>query len=440
MSQQQVISEKENSAQIDRQKIAQALDFFLTKLDREIVTAFYTCVHCGLCAETCHYYLADREPRSTPAYKLSLVKKLFQLAVPSSKRKRRKELSRAEIDELVDVLFGRCSLCGRCFLNCTMGLNITRAIRAARGMLAYLDLVPDGLASTVRTAVTKGNNMGISQEDWLETVAWLEDELKAELNDPQVRLPVDEKGARVLYAINPREAMFFPMSITAAGKIFYAAGERWTFSSENFDVTNYGLYSGEDDVAGELSARLIRAKEKLGCEEIILAECGHGYNSNRWEVFDWLCRRQNHPVRSILELMVEFLQKRKIKLDPQLNPEPVTLHDPCNLVRLGGMIEEQRYILHQAVADFREMSPNREKNYCCGGGGGQLAMTRFAERRLKVGWIKAAQIRRTQATVVATPCHNCIDQLMELNKHYQLNIKIKTITELVAEALVIDSE
>lgn len=430
-------TEKENSVKINSRKIAQALSFFREKLDAELATAFHTCVHCGLCAETCHYYLVERDPRSTPAYKLSLVKRIFKKAISLPHRNGGEILSNPEIEELVDVLFGRCSLCGRCYLNCTMGLNITRAIRVARGILACLGLVPDGLASTLNTAVYKGNNMGISQEDWLETVKWLEEELQAELGNPQVRLPVDEKGARILYAINPREAMFFPMSIMAAGKIFYAAGERWTFSSENFDVTNYGLYSGEDDIAGELSARLIRAKQKLGCEEIVLAECGHGYNSNRWEVFDWLKQWQGHQVKSILELIKEYIQKGKIKLDPNRNTEPVTLHDPCNLVRLGGLIEEQRFILRKAVADFREMIPNREKNYCCGGGGGQLAMTRFASRRLKVGQIKADQIRQTRATVVAAPCHNCIDQLMELNKHYQLKISIKTITELVAHALVI---
>jgi len=38
--------------------------------------------------------------------------------------------------------------------------------------------------------------------------------------------------------------------------------------------------------------------------------------------------------------------------------------------------------------------------------------------------------------MVVTPCHNCIDQLMELNKHYQLGITIKTITEIVAQALI----
>ena len=126
------------------------------------------------------------------------------------------------------------------------------------------------------------------------------------------------------------------------------------------------------------------------------------------------------------------------KLDPAKNPQVVTLHDPCNLVRLGGIVEEQRFILRHAVENFVEMIPNRDKNFCCGGGGGQLAMTRFADRRIKTGKIKADQIKATGAKIVATPCHNCIDQLMELNKHYKLGVEIKTVTELAASALILD--
>jgi len=125
-------------------------------------------------------------------------------------------------------------------------------------------------------------------------------------------------------------------------------------------------------------------------------------------------------------------------LDRSRNQKPVTLHDPCNLVRLGGIIEEQRFILKNAVTNFVEMYPNREKNYCCGGGGGQLAMTRYAKRRLETGKIKADQIRMTGAQIVVAPCHNCIDQLSELNREYDLKVEVKTVSEVVADALVIE--
>jgi Fe-S oxidoreductase len=185
-----------------------------------------------------------------------------------------------------------------------------------------------------------------------------------------------------------------------------------------------------------MSDRLVQSTRELGCKTLVLAECGHGFNSNRWEAPEWLSKEYGFEVKSILEVVAGFIREGRLKLDPSKNQKKVTIHDPCNLVRLGGIVEEQRYILKHAVTDLVEMNPNREKNFCCGGGGGQLAMTRFSQRRLKAGKVKADQIRATGAKIVATPCHNCIDQLMELNKHYQLGIEIKTVCELAADAIV----
>jgi Fe-S oxidoreductase len=117
-------------------------------------------------------------------------------------------------------------------------------------------------------------------------------------------------------------------------------------------------------------------------------------------------------------------------------PSPVTLHDPCNLVRQGGLADVPRAILSQAASRWIEMTPNREQNFCCGGGGGQLSMTRYAKRRLAAGRVKADQIRATGARVVVAPCHNCIDQLVELSKAYGLGVTVKTVCEIVGEALV----
>jgi len=434
-----IYQQKVQSLSNTEQKIIQRE--FENRIHSECAAYLNTCAHCGLCADSCHYYLTSEEPENMPAYKLSLVTKVFKKNFDVFGKKFPKltgaePLNKKNIEEWIDVLFGRCTLCGRCTINCTMGINIPYLIRAARGALASAGLVPPGLQSTVDTAVDKGNNMGISKEDWLETIEWLEDELKEEVGDPKAALPVDRKNSRLLYTINPREAMFFPLSISAVGKIFFDAKESWTFSSKNFDVTNYGLYSGDDTAAGLISERLIKSLYQLRCKELILAECGHGFNSNRWEAPEWLDLKYDFQVKSILEVIYQYIKKGRIKLNPELNPAPVTLHDPCNLVRLGGIIEYQRYILKKSVKNFVEMVPNREKNYCCGGGGGQLAMTRFAERRIEAGKIKSQQIKETGAKIVATPCHNCIDQLMELNKHYKLGVQIRTISEIVADAIV----
>jgi len=422
--------------------IKKVLQVFRYKLNNQSAAYLNSCVHCGLCADSCHYYLATGEIPSIPAYKLGLIEKIFKKNFTFLGRKapgwvKAKDLTKDMLREWIDSLFGRCTLCGRCSLNCSVGLNIAYLIRAARGALASVGLVPPGLQSTIDTAIEKGNNMGLPKEDWIETVEWLEEELRAEVNDPQAEIPLDRKGSRLLYTVNPREPMFFPLSIVAVAKIFYAARESWTLSSENYDVTNYGFYSGDDDVSALISERLVKSMEKLGTQTLVLAECGHGFNSNRWEAPEWLTRKYGFEVKSILQIVTEYIQKGRLKLDPSKNPEPVTLHDPCNLVRFGGIVEEQRYILKQAVARFIEMNPNREKNFCCGGGGGQLAMTRFAKRRLEAGKIKADQIKETKAKIVASPCHNCIDQLLELSKHFDLRVKIKTVAEIVADALII---
>ncbi len=423
-------------------QLESALTSFKRLLDHKAAAGLQSCVNCGLCADSCHYFLVTGETEAIPAYKLKLVRsvfrKLLNLLGGLAEKPGDDALDNQMVEQWVDSLFGRCTLCGRCALNCTMGINVTSLIRMARTTLASIDLVPPELQSTVTTAVEKGNNMGIPREEWLDTLQWLSEELEMETGDPQAHLPVDKPGMELLYTVNPREPKFFPLSLLATAKIFYAAKESWTVSSDYYDVTNYGLYSGNDDEAGLLSSRLRESMVRLGAKTLVLGECGHGYNSNRWEAPEWLAAQDRFQVKSVIQIIADYIRQGRIKLDPSRNQKVVTLHDPCNLVRLGGIIEEQRFILKNAVTNFVEMYPNREKNYCCGGGGGQLAMTRYAKRRLETGKIKAEQIRKTEAQIVVTPCHNCIDQLSELNREYDLKVEIKTVSEVVADALVIE--
>jgi len=427
------------------EQLKSALKSFRQLLDSKAVANLQSCVNCGLCADSCHYFLITGETEAIPAYKLRLVRSVFKklstvLGALAKGSQGDEALDNQTVEQWADSLFGRCTLCGRCALNCTMGINITRLIRMARTSLASIDLVPPGLQSTVTTALEKGNNMGIPREEWLDTLQWLSEELQTEVGDPNALIPVDQPGANLLYTVNPREPKFFPLSLLATAKIFYAAKESWTVSADSYDVTNYGLYSGNDEAAASISSRLRESMAEFGAKILVLGECGHGYNSNRWEAPEWMAAEDGFQIKSVIQIIAGYIREGRIKLDPSRNQKRVTLHDPCNLVRLGGIIEEQRFILKHAVSDFVEMHPNREKNYCCGGGGGQLAMTRFAKRRLETGRIKADQIRKTEAEIVVTPCHNCIDQLSELNREYDLKVEIKTVSEVVADALVIENK
>jgi Fe-S oxidoreductase len=422
--------------------IARGFAFFTSKLKEAEASYLSSCVHCGLCADSCHYYRMAPELENIPARKLAHVTAAFRRHATTTGRLLPRLVGAHNFDrELVrvwiDAVFGRCSLCGRCSINCTIGIALPRIFRAARAALASMGLVPEDLQATVDNSLIHGNNMAVSRQDWVETVQWIEEELQMETGDPEARLPLDKRGAKVLFTVNPREPKFFPLCMQASAKVFWAAKEDWTLASDGgWDLTNYGLFNCNDEQAGRITRNLIDAMERLECQTLVIGECGHGYGAARWEGPEWLQRTYPFEVRSVLELMDEYIESGRITVDPGRNKKPVTLHDPCNLVRHGGVSEPQRRVLHRVVDRFVEMTPARGKNYCCGGGGGQLSMAAYKDRRISAGGMKAKQIRDTGAEIVVAPCHNCIDQLMELNKEYRLNVQIKTVAEMVAEAIV----
>jgi Fe-S oxidoreductase len=385
--------------------------------------------------------VANPKVEHVPAYRAEQLRKIYRSlsdplgkAVPSWVGAAK--LDQEMVNKLMSAAFGTCTMCGRCVLNCPMGVDTRHIIRTARAMLTGIDMTPEGLKATVDIHLESGNNMGVSEEDYVDTLEWMEEELQDDLEDPSIKIPINKKNARVVYTFNPREVKYFPLLIQAAAKIFNAAGEDWTLSTESWDATNYGLFSGDDQAARTIAHNLEQAAKNTGAETLVMAECGHGYRSQRWEAENWLGRSYPFQVISFVELQAQYIKEGRFKLDPTVNSKRVTYHDPCNQARNGGIIEEPRYILRHTVTDFVEMEPHGIENFCCGGGGGMLSMSEFAKERIAAGKVKADQILATGAEIVATSCHNCLDQLDEIRRHYKLPVKVLNLSELVAAAIV----
>ena len=64
----------------------------------------------------------------------------------------------------------------------------------------------------------------------------------------------------------------------------------------------------------------------------------------------------------------------------------------------------------------------------------------FKRRRMEAGKVKADQIKATGAKIVICPCHNCYDQVNDLNKEYNLGIKVKSFKEIFEEIMHIPEE
>lgn len=427
---------------MEKAVIDKGLKVFENGGDAKLITHLNSCVHCGLCAESCIYYKATGDDRFIPARKVEIVASVYRRYYTFAGRflpalVKARELNEDTANEMVDLLFGACTMCGRCTMHCSIGVDIAYLVKTGRTMLSEMGMVPVSLQSTVKAAVETGNNMGIPAAEFVDTLKWMEDELTDELNTKEAKIPIDVKGKKVLYTLNPREPKFFPLSISAMAKIFYAARESWTLSSRMYDITNYAYFSGNNDKARLIAKRMWDEMDQLECSTLVLAECGHGTRALRWESPNYLKKPFPFRVKTSVELIAEYIHDGKIRLDNEKFKEAVTLHDPCNLVRNGGVCMEQRYILQNFIGDFREMAPNGTDNYCCGGGGGQLAMSEYNERRMKTAGVKAEQIRRTGAKIVVSPCHNCVDQLTQINFAFKLNIQVKTMAELVADAIIL---
>ncbi|MFH1594958.1 MAG: (Fe-S)-binding protein [Pseudomonadota bacterium] len=125
-------------------------------------------------------------------------------------------------------------------------------------------------------------------------------------------------------------------------------------------------------------------------------------------------------VVSIFDLLKEYIDSGRIKLNKDKIHHPVTVHDPCNYVRKSQISfgdhygEMSRWVVKQCIDPtlYREMCDDMMNNLCCGAGGGAWAMP-YDEERLAYGKMKADQIKATGAELVIAPCHNCRDQIMK---------------------------
>jgi Fe-S oxidoreductase len=395
------------------------------------------CAHCGFCADSCFFYLAhDKDPTMSPAYKVKTT--LGELY------KRKGEVDREFLREVYETVWGKCTMCRRCSQYCPFGIDLATMIGVARACCNSQGILPEGLARTKQNIIETGNQMAMSSEDWVETCKWMAEEYAEEVHG--LEMPVDVPGAKYMYTVNPREPMYYPQDLGMMAEIMHLAGDNWCVPSTGWDCTNLAMFAGDKAAASIPVKNMYDKAVELGVEQILMTECGHAYRSGNFEGPYWLGLAGGQPpvpVKHSVQLFWEYIVRDKcIKIDPDKMPdEVVTLQDPCNVSRSGGLWELMRELTRALVKDFRDMSPNREYNHCCGGGGGFIPMgSDFKRRRMASGKVKAEQIKATGATKIIVPCHNCFDQINDLNKEYDLGVKVVSFKELITESMIIPQE
>ncbi len=401
-------------------------------IDAPVASFFSSCVHCGLCAEACLFYTETGNPAYTPINKVEPLRRVWKneytlLGRLKSMLGLAKPVTDAYLEEWREYIYNSCTMCGRCSLVCPVGNDIVYMIRKVREGMSASGNAPEGLIGASTRAIKIGSPMGV-------TIKALKAQVRHVEKDSGLTVPFDVEGAEYLVLMSSMEIMNYPEYLSAIVHIFDHAGVSWTLSSEAFEATNSGIQIGASDIAAELVSRVVNAAEKLKVKCVISPECGHAYTAIRWEGPNLIGRKFPFKVQHILEVLEDLRVAGKLKTEG-FEEGKMTFHDPCQLVRRGGVLEAPRNLMKMVVKDFAEMEDCGKMNWCCGAGGGQGAIEEAEHLKLQAFQRKKKQLDAVGADTLVTACANCRIQLEEGLEHNDMDMPVVGLTEMLAEHL-----
>ncbi len=390
-----------------------------------------TCIHCGLCSDACHFYLShDKDPRFSP------VGKVKQTIWEMIRRKGRVD---AEfIRRAVMIAHTECNLCKRCVQYCPFGIDIAYLMSVVRRIIHKLGVTPLYIQDTAHSHSVHMNQMWVKGDEWVDTIQWQEEEAQAEI--PTLRIPLEKEGADIMYSVIAPEPKFQAQLIYQAAVIMDVAGVDWTMpATVGWDNSDMAMFTGDNELMGRLKRTHFETAARLKVKRIVMGECGHAFRSvydmgNRW--LGW--SMPPVPIVHAIDFYYELISSGRIRIAKKY-PHTVTLHDPCNVSRGGGLHEKARYIARALCEEVVEMYPNREHNYCCAAGGGVINCgPPYKKKRVAGNRVKAEQLfdaKSRGAEILIAPCHNCHSGLHDVVHHYQVGLDIKFFQDIIYECM-----
>ncbi len=403
------------------------------EIDGPVAAYFSSCVHCGICATACPFYMETGDPKYTPILKVEPLRLVWQAEYTLwGKIKSAIGLQKKVTDEMLaeweELLYDSCSMCGRCSLVCPVGNDIQAMVRKTREGMVASGHAPEGLIGASVRAVETGSPMGLQWKT-------LQVQIEHVQTSSGLTVPVDKQGADYLAMLSSMEVINFPEYLEAITKIFDHAGVSWTLSTDCFEATNAGIQIGNKDIAALLVQRVVDAAVKLGVKYVISPECGHAFTAIRWEGPNLIGKPYPFRVFHIIEVLDELRASGRIKTEG-METDRLSLHDPCNLARKSGVIQQQRNLMNLVAENFVELKEHGKFQWCCGAGGGVSSNERAEPLKMAAFKRKKAQIEEVEPERMVTMCATCRTQLEEGLEEFNMDIPVVGLTEMIAEHLV----
>ncbi|MDE2236119.1 MAG: (Fe-S)-binding protein [Gammaproteobacteria bacterium] len=415
----------------NRARVERAMQSFA--LEYGSLTAFRleSCIHCGICADACHYYIATEDPQYTPILKVEPFKQAYKresgpYAVFFKLFGLKRRVSADELENWQHLLYDSCNMCGRCSLICPMGINISELIEQTRHAMFDAGLAPAELYAKAKHQQHSGQPEA-SKEPYRDMLLAIGRQYKVEI-------PMDKDQAEVMLCVPRTDIEHYPKSVAALARVMQHLGVSCTFRSDGLVAENYGYYAGGREWQRKISMRLIN--EALAChaKTLIVPECGHAYTALRWEAAELYGKPLPFRVRHVTEYLAGQLQTGRLKLRKAGNGA-VTFHDPCQLVRKGGVMDAPRQLMQALGLDLHELENNKAFSFCCGGGGGVLDIQRAAPLRYRAMESKLREVDDSGAQTFLTSCSDCRATFDDAKAHFNWEQTPHSLLELVADNL-----
>ena len=419
----------DNIAKLTPDRIEKTINKVLTQeCDARLEVYLQTCVHCGLCAESCQSYISrNGDPDYAPVAKVKDT--LWEMV----KRK-------GKVDARVPPQRGAHRVHR---LWSVPALQHVLPVRH-RHLLSDHDRAADLESPGRRSPVPSGHNQQPRRdhEPDVGPAGRLDRHPHVAGGGRPGRAGRDPHSARQnrrrRHVLDHRpEPKILAQLIANMAIIFKVAGTDWTMpSTDGWDNSNMAMYSGDFETMGRVERLHWDRAMQLKVKRIVMGECGHAYRGAVYDGPRWLgWTKPPIPMVHAVEFYYDLLKSGRIKIARKIE-EPVTVQDPCNIVRGRGLHEKLRYVVNEICEDFRDMDPRYEHNYCCQAGGGLINCgPPWKLSRMKSNKVKAEQIGDTGAHTVITPCHNCHSGIEDIIGHYKLGCHVSFISEMLVKTM-----
>jgi dimethylglycine catabolism B len=351
-----------------------------------------------MCRFSCPVTNAEARETVTPTAKLNFM----QLAADGA----------ITMDREVAEVFYHCAGCLTCRAYCKHRINVPDVIEAARQEAFAKCVHPPVLDRHIKNFAEHKNPYGDRLRTKLE-----------EFGQPH-RM---NKAAPILYFIGCTTLFHFTDLAKSMILLMERSGLDYAIhAGDSLCCGTPALLSG--DVKAFKEAAKINA-DALNKYETIVTGCPSCMATMKLKYAEYGVTITSKFVHST-ELVAEYVKSGRLQLKPRGN-ETVMYHDPCHLAKYFGVFDPPRYLLEQMfyADNMTEFSWNRDKNYCCGGGG-LLPITapgvsrEITEKRLE-------EFNEAAAEILATACPTCERTFHRADP----KMAVKDVVSLVAERL-----